>query len=160
MSTDFHVCLVPMGLPALWRGLRSALLMIALVCSAGCATIDRLLQFPDGAQIYGGIRSHIYPDERLLNELYEERDPVLAFFIEPIVAAVWTIDLLGSFAADTACLVLTVPGELLTRRRIEMPGGDDRKLRNERPPKRILVHLQPMPNDGILRSDKGEQSRR
>ena len=144
MSTDLPVCFVPRCLLALWRGFRPALLMIGLVCSAGCATIDRLLQFPDGAQIYGGTRSHIYPDERLLNELYQERDPVLAFFMEPIEAVVWTIDLLGSFVADTACLPVTVPGELLTERRHEMPSEDDRKLGYQHAPDCVLVTGNPI----------------
>ncbi len=94
-----------------FASLCAASLLIVCASSSGCSTANRLLRFRDGAQVYGGTRSHVYPGQELFNTLHEERDSSFQLLMQPFVAMVWTIDLVCSFAADTACLPLTIPGD-------------------------------------------------
>ena len=91
--------------------LYAALVLTLSVSLSGCATVDRLTKFPDGPQVYGGTRTHLYPGQRLFNTLYEDRDSKLFFFRKSFLATVWAIDLFCSFAADTVCLPITSPAE-------------------------------------------------
>ena len=97
---------------------------VLIVCafSSGCSTVNRLLRFGDGTQVYGGTRAHVYPEQELFNTLHEERDSSFHLLVHPFVATLWAIDLVCSFAADTACLPLTIPGEHWTEPTPETSG--------------------------------------
>ena len=101
-----------------FASLCAASLLIVCASSSGCSTANRLLRFRDGAQVYGGTRSHVYPGQELFDTLHEERDSDSSFQLlkYPFLATVWTIDLVCSFAADTACLPLTIPGDTWLKR--------------------------------------------
>ena len=89
----------------------------------GCATIGRLLEFPESPQVYGGTRAVFNANsvEVLFNPFYK-KDPFYggeweglgdAGMATPFILCIFAVPFVSVLAADTVLLPLTIPTEII-----------------------------------------------